>query len=177
MQSFDDNFQTLLRNGLAGRAAKLEGVNVQFEDAQRDVGRQLSQIDNFIASGVDAIIVTLADTTVAPAITSAAEAAGIPLVYLSLEPVNVGAAARQSGLCRLEERPRPARSAPPRPASFAGRPRGMVPTPRYVGISLTAPRCSGPSPCATCWASRRCDFIEIADAQQAGWSASRLRTW
>ena len=90
MQSFDDNFQTLLRNGLADRAAQLEGgVDVQFEDSQRDVGRQLSQVDNFIASGVDAMIVTLADTSVAPAITRAAEAAGIPLVYLNLEPVNV----------------------------------------------------------------------------------------
>ncbi len=89
MQSFDDNFQTLLRNGITDRAAKLEGVEVQFEDAQRDVGKQLSQVDNFIASGVDAMIVTLADTSVAPAITRAAEAAGIPLVYLNLEPVNV----------------------------------------------------------------------------------------
>ena len=48
-------------------------------------------MNNFIASGVDAIIVTLADTSAAPAITSAAEAAGIPLVYLNLEPVNVAA--------------------------------------------------------------------------------------
>ena len=102
MQSFDNNFQTLLRNGITARAAKLEGVDVQLEDSQRDVGKQLSQVNNFIASGVDAIIVTLADTSTAPAITSAAEAAGIPLVYLNLEPVNVATAARQRGLCRLE---------------------------------------------------------------------------
>ena len=89
MQSFDDNFQTLLRNGLTARAAQLQGVKVQLEDSQRDVGKQLSQVNNFIAAGVDAIVVTLADTSVAPAITSAAEAAGIPLVYLNLEPVNV----------------------------------------------------------------------------------------
>ena len=63
---------------------------MQLEDSQRDVGRQLSQVNNFIASGVDAIIVTLADTTTASAITSAAEAAHIPLVYLNLEPANVG---------------------------------------------------------------------------------------
>lgn len=89
MQSFDDNFQTLLRNGLTRQADKLGGVSVQLEDSQRDVGKQLSQVNNFIASGVDAIIVTLADTSAAPAITSAAQAAGIPLVYLNLEPVNV----------------------------------------------------------------------------------------
>lgn len=89
MQSFDDNFQTLLRNGLTQRAGQLKGVEVQLEDAQRDVGKQLSQVNNFVAAGVDAIIVTLADTTTAPAITAAAEAAHIPLVYLNLEPVNV----------------------------------------------------------------------------------------
>ena len=41
MQSFDDNFQTLLRNGLTARAAKLEGVKVQIEDSQREAIRQL----------------------------------------------------------------------------------------------------------------------------------------
>ena len=85
------NFQTLLRNGLTRWAEKLGGVDVQLEDSQRDVGKQLSQVNNFIASGVDAIIVTLADTSVAPTITSAAQAAGIPQVYLNLEPGNVAA--------------------------------------------------------------------------------------
>jgi inositol transport system substrate-binding protein len=89
MQSFDNNFQTLLRHGITDRAAQLEGVDVQVEDSQTDVGKQLDQVKNFIASGVDAIIVTLADTSAAPAITSAAAAAGVPLVYVNLEPVNV----------------------------------------------------------------------------------------
>jgi inositol transport system substrate-binding protein len=89
MQSFDNNFQTLLRHGITERAAELEGVDVQVEDSQTDVGKQLDQVNNFIASGVDAIIVTLADTSAAPAITAAAEGAGVPLVYVNLEPVNV----------------------------------------------------------------------------------------
>jgi ABC-type sugar transport system substrate-binding protein len=88
MQSFDNNFQTLLRHGITDRAAEV-GVDVQVEDSQTDVGKQLDQVNNFIASGVDAIVVTLADTSAAPAITSAAEAAGVPLVYVNLEPVNV----------------------------------------------------------------------------------------
>lgn len=89
MQSFDNNFQTLLRLGIEDRAAALDGVEVQIEDAQTDVGKQLDQVTNFIASGVDGIIVTLADTSAAPALTSAAQAAGVPLVYVNLEPVNV----------------------------------------------------------------------------------------
>ncbi|MBB2831622.1 UNVERIFIED_ORG: ribose transport system substrate-binding protein/inositol transport system substrate-binding protein [Rhizobium esperanzae] len=89
MQSFDNNFQTLLREGLQARASKLTGVNLQIEDAQTDVSKQRSQVDNFIASGVDAIIMTLADTSAATGISEAARKAGIPLVYLNLEPENI----------------------------------------------------------------------------------------
>lgn len=89
MQSFDNNFQTLLRLGMEQRASGLEGVTLQVEDAQADVAKQLNQVNNFIAAGVDAIIVTLADTSSAPALTAAADGAGIPLVYLNLEPANL----------------------------------------------------------------------------------------
>ncbi|ARQ58827.1 UNVERIFIED_ORG: ribose transport system substrate-binding protein/inositol transport system substrate-binding protein [Rhizobium etli] len=89
MQSFDNNFQTLLREGLQARASKLNGVSLQIEDAQTDVSKQRSQVDNFIASGVDAIIMTLADTSAATGISEAARKAGIPLVYLNLEPENI----------------------------------------------------------------------------------------
>lgn len=83
--NFDNNFQTLLRQGIAARAGEV-GVSVQIEDAQNDSAKQLDQINNFIASGVDAIIVTLVDTAASPAITEAAKAANIPLVYVNLEP-------------------------------------------------------------------------------------------
>ena len=90
MQSFDNNFQTLLRDGLSARASQVGGATLQIEDAQTDVSKQLNQVNNFIAAGVDAIIVTLADTSAAPGISAAAEKAGIPLVYLNLQPDNVG---------------------------------------------------------------------------------------
>ncbi len=89
MQSFDNNFQTLLREGLSARALQVGDVTLQIEDAQTDVSKQLNQVNNFIAAGVDAIIVTLADTSAAPGISEAAEKAGIPLVYLNLQPDNV----------------------------------------------------------------------------------------
>jgi ABC-type sugar transport system substrate-binding protein len=90
MQSFDNNFQTLLREGLQARASEVKGTNVQFEDAQTDISKQLNQINNFIAAGVDGIILTLADASAAPGISEAAQKANIPLVYLNLEPGNVG---------------------------------------------------------------------------------------
>ena len=88
--NFDNNFQTLLRQGIEARAGAV-GVDVQIEDAQNDSAKQLDQINNFIASGVDAIIVTLVDTAASPAITAAADAAGVPLVYVNLEPQDISA--------------------------------------------------------------------------------------
>ncbi|TPE48948.1 sugar ABC transporter substrate-binding protein [Amaricoccus solimangrovi] len=85
---FNDNFLTLLRNGMAEYAQK-EGVELVVEDAQRDIGKQLSQIQNFTASGAQAIIVNAVDTDATVAMSQVAEAAGIPLVYVNYEPVNV----------------------------------------------------------------------------------------
>jgi inositol transport system substrate-binding protein len=87
--NYDNNFQTLLRNGIAAHAETLDGVDVQFEDAQNDMARQLDQVNNFIANGVDAIVVTLVDSSAGPALSQAAEAAGVPLVYVNLEPANL----------------------------------------------------------------------------------------
>lgn len=88
MQSFDNNFQTLLRDGISARAGEV-GASVQLEDAQTDVSKQLSQVANFTASGVDAVVLTLADTSSADAISAVAADAGIPLVYVNLEPANI----------------------------------------------------------------------------------------
>lgn len=85
---FNDNFLTLLRNGMS-EYAEDQGVKLVLEDAQRDIGKQLSQIQNFLASGADAIIVNAVDTDATIAMTEAAEAANIPLVYVNYEPVNV----------------------------------------------------------------------------------------
>ena len=89
MALFDDNFLTVLRNGMADHAKTLDGVTLQIEDAQNDVGKQLNQIQNFVASGVDAIVVNPVDTDATVAMSEAAAAAGIPLVYVNREPVNV----------------------------------------------------------------------------------------
>ncbi|WP_444667289.1 sugar ABC transporter substrate-binding protein [Cereibacter changlensis] len=89
MALFDDNFLTVLRNGMTDYAGTLDGVNVQVEDAGNDVGKQLDQVKNFIASGVDAIVVNPVDTSATQAISDAAAAANVPLVYVNREPVNV----------------------------------------------------------------------------------------
>jgi inositol transport system substrate-binding protein len=88
MARFDDNFLTVLRNGMDAKGKEL-GVNLQIEDAQDDVAKQLDQINNFIASGVAAIIVNPVDTSATQAMSDAAAAANIPLVYVNRQPVNV----------------------------------------------------------------------------------------
>ena len=89
MALFDDNFLTVLRNGMIDMAAGMDGVTLQVEDAQNDVARQLDQINNFVASGVDAIIVNPVDTSATVAMSNAAASAGVPLVYVNRQPINV----------------------------------------------------------------------------------------
>jgi inositol transport system substrate-binding protein len=86
--SFDNNFQNLLKQGMEARAKEL-GVDIQIEDAQNDVGKQLDQVKNFIASGVDAIVLTIVDSSAGDAITAAAAEAKVPLVYVNVEPANL----------------------------------------------------------------------------------------
>lgn len=88
MSKFDDNFLTVLRNGIQAQA-DAAGLSVQIEDAQDDVAKQLDQINNFIASGVDAIIVNPVDTSATQAMSDAAAAANIPLVYVNRQPINL----------------------------------------------------------------------------------------
>ena len=88
MALFDDNFLTVLRNGIQ-KYADDNGHTVQIEDAQNDVAKQLDQINNFIASGVDAIIVNPVDTSATQAMSDAAAAGNVPLVYVNRQPVNL----------------------------------------------------------------------------------------
>jgi len=104
MARFDDNFLTVLRNGLVEYAGTLDGVEVQVEDAQNDVAKQLDQINNFVASGVDAIVVNPVDTSATQAMSDAAAAAGVPLVYVNREPVNVDSLPDNQAFVASDER-------------------------------------------------------------------------
>ena len=84
---FDDNWLTVMRNGMTEHAAGMDGVNLQMEDATDDVAKQLDQVKNFVAAGVDAIIVNIVDTSAGAAISEAA--GSTPLVYVNREPTNV----------------------------------------------------------------------------------------
>ncbi|HEY2275612.1 MAG TPA: sugar ABC transporter substrate-binding protein [Steroidobacteraceae bacterium] len=111
MALFDDNFLTAVRASMKERAQQL-GVQIQFEDAGNDIGRQLNQIQNFIAQHVDAIIVNPVDTDATPRMTRLVVNAGIPLVYVNRMPADrqlpprvsfVGSDETESGTLQMTE--------------------------------------------------------------------------
>jgi inositol transport system substrate-binding protein len=111
MAQFDDNFLTAVRASMQAHAQQLH-ASIQLEDAQSDIGRQLNQVENFIAQRVDAIIVNPVDTDATPRMTRMVAHAGIPLVYVNRMPADrqlparvsfVGSDERQSGTLQMTE--------------------------------------------------------------------------
>ncbi len=85
-----DTFLTVLRKGIEKAAADAQQP-VQIEIADDDVAKQLSQIQNFIAAKVDAVIVNAVDTSATAPMTKLANDAGIPIVYVNRQPADVDA--------------------------------------------------------------------------------------
>lgn len=111
---FDSTFLTLVRDGMDAKARELgDGVRLQVEDAANDATRQLDQVQNFIASGVDAIVVVAVDGEGTPMMTKAATDAGIPIVYVNHPPADadslpetaafIGSDEKQSGTLETQE--------------------------------------------------------------------------
>ena len=112
---FSDNFMTLYREELVRYMVEDLGFtkeNITVMDGKNDQAEQTNQIQNFITSGVDVMILNLVQSSSAPQVTDMCNEAGIPVVYINRQPdetesdrwVNdgikatyVGADARQSG--------------------------------------------------------------------------------
>lgn len=110
MAYFDQNFLTIIRQAI-DKEAKARGLETQFEDARGDVGRQTDQVQSFIGSGVDAIIVDPVDSASTPVLAKLAQQAKIPLVFVNRSPGNkalppgvvfVGSDERESGVLQME---------------------------------------------------------------------------
>ncbi|MCD7818086.1 MAG: galactose ABC transporter substrate-binding protein [Lachnospiraceae bacterium] len=111
---FSDNFMTLFREELVSYMVELGFTedNITLADGANDQATQSQQIDNFIADGVDVLIINPVNSSSAATITDKVVDAGIPLVYINREPdadeearweengwevTYVGCDARQSG--------------------------------------------------------------------------------
>ncbi|MFS8149185.1 sugar ABC transporter substrate-binding protein [Vreelandella titanicae] len=110
--NLDERFIIGLRESLE-EAAEAQGMDINVEDARNDIGRQLSQVQNFIAGGVDGIIVNPVHSDSTSAMSQAAANAGIPLVYVNRQPVDieslpegqafVGSDEKESGTLQTQE--------------------------------------------------------------------------
>ncbi len=80
-----DQFLQNVENAIKARG-KEAGVEVNTVSAQEKAEVQLSQVEDLIASGIDALIVIPQDTATTAPITQRAKAAGIPLVYVNRRP-------------------------------------------------------------------------------------------
>ena len=85
---FDDKFSTILRNGAEAYAESLGHEMIQV-DANNDQGRQIDQVNNFIANGVDAVIIQSVDSSAAQPMTKALADAGIPAIYVNRKPIPI----------------------------------------------------------------------------------------
>lgn len=111
---FSDNFMTLFRGELENYLVSkgFSKDNITIVDGANDQATQTGQIDNFIAEGVDVLIINPVNSSSAETITDKVVDAGIPLVYINREPdateeqrwadnnwdvTYVGCDARQSG--------------------------------------------------------------------------------
>ena len=105
-----ETFLAYMRTSMVREAAS-RNVKLQFEDANHDVGKQVSQVENFIAQRVSAIIVNPSDTSATKRISALARQAGIPLVYVNRKPLEkmgdgvafVGSDSLVAGHLQMEE--------------------------------------------------------------------------
>ncbi|ROL69099.1 rhizopine-binding protein [Pseudomonas chlororaphis] len=111
MAKYDDNFQTLLRNGVQQHAAVLE-ADIFMENGQDNAELQMRQFRNLVDSKVDAIVVAMVNGKSAPEMLRLAGEAKIPLVFVNRNPepqtwpartAFVGSDELESGTLQMEE--------------------------------------------------------------------------
>lgn len=118
---FDDNFMTLYRTELQRYLTEelgFDAKNITIQDGKGDQAEQTNQIDNFITTGVDVLVLNLVQASSAPQVTDKCVEAGIPVIYINREPdvaeeerwaadsmnvTYIGCDARQSGTFQGEE--------------------------------------------------------------------------
>lgn len=77
---FNDKFKSYMIKEMKDYAKTLNNVEIEYVDAKMDSNTQLSQVKNFIAQGVDVLVVNPVDRDSTQPITDAAKDAGVPIV-------------------------------------------------------------------------------------------------
>ena len=84
-----DAFLQKVADGMQ-KEADAQGATLTIVAADNKVDTQLSQVENFVSQGVDAILVVAVDTSAAGPMTDAAKAANVPIVYVNRNPSQAG---------------------------------------------------------------------------------------
>ena len=110
MALFDDVWLTLVRNAMTKWGSNHPDVELTIVDASNDTAKQVGQVENFLAQGMDAVVILPVDTAATGPMTKAVVKAGKPLVYVNRLPGNLpksviycGSNSIDAGIMNMEE--------------------------------------------------------------------------
>jgi inositol transport system substrate-binding protein len=110
MALFDDVWLTLVRNAITKWGQEHPDVDLTIVDAANDSAKQTGQVENFLAQGMDAVVILPVDTAATGPMTKAVVKAGKPLVYINRLPSNLpkgvvycGSNSIDAGIMNMEE--------------------------------------------------------------------------
>jgi inositol transport system substrate-binding protein len=110
MALFDDVWLTLVRNAMTKWGSSHPDVELTIVDASNDTAKQVGQVENFLAQGVDAVVILPVDTAATRPMTRSVVKANKPLVYVNRLPANLpkgvvycGSNSIDAGIMNMEE--------------------------------------------------------------------------
>jgi inositol transport system substrate-binding protein len=110
MAVFDDVWLTLVRDAMTKWAKSQPDVELTIVDASNDTAKQVGQVENFLAQGMDAVVILPVDTAATGPMTKAVVKAAKPLVYVNRKPANLpkqvvycGSKSIEAGIMNMEE--------------------------------------------------------------------------
>lgn len=85
LQNLSEEFMTMLKGAMELKLQEYDNVKLIINDAESKPDKQASQLDSFIAQGVDAVIISPVDAdALAPSVKAVADA-GIPIITCSAD--------------------------------------------------------------------------------------------
>jgi inositol transport system substrate-binding protein len=110
MALFDDVWLTTVRDAMSKWGAAHKDIELTIVDAKNDTNKQVGQVENFLAQGMDAIVILPVDTAATGPMTKSVVAAKKTLVYVNRKPdklpkgvVYIGSNSIDAGIFNMEE--------------------------------------------------------------------------
>jgi inositol transport system substrate-binding protein len=88
IMDFSNQFQVYMMDGMKEAAAKYPDIEFSFQDAKADSNTQMSQMENMVAEGVDAVILLPVDVQAAEPMADKAVEANIPIINVNCALLN-----------------------------------------------------------------------------------------